>query len=67
MVEQELVADPVELVRRDAGADVFADLHDGLRRDPAGNPDFLDGLGGLYLRTGELLRTGPAHILGAGN
>ena len=67
MVQQELVADPVQLVRRDAGPDVFADLHDGLGRDPAGDPDLLDGLGGLYLRAGELLRTGLAHVLGAGN
>ena len=34
VVQQELVAYPVQLVGGDAGLDVFSDFHDGLGRDP---------------------------------
>ena len=58
VVEQELVADPVELVRGDAGGDVPADLGQRLRGDPAGDPHPLDRVGVLDLGSGVALRAG---------
>ena len=51
MVDDELVADAVELVGRDAGADRSLNGIQRLRGDPAGDPHRLDGLVVAYVRT----------------
>ena len=45
MITEELVPDPVELVRGDPRRDVPADLGQGLRGDAASDPHPLDRLG----------------------
>ena len=48
--DQELVADPVELVGGDAGGDVPADLDQGVSRDASGDPHAGDRVGVLHHR-----------------
>jgi hypothetical protein len=66
MVEQELVADPVKLVRADAWRDVAADLRKRSRRDAAGDSHALDRLCVLDVALAEAWCT-AADILRAGN
>ena len=67
MVEQELVADPVQLVGGDAGRDVAADLGHRLGRDPPGDAHPLDGVGVLDLRAAERRGRGLVDVLGPGD
>ena len=66
MVDQELMADPVQLVGGDAGRDVPPDLGQCLRGEPAGHPHPLDRLGVLDVALAEARGT-PADVLGAGD
>ena len=64
VVEQELVADPVELVGRDAGRDLRRRrLRQRLGGDRGRPAHPLDRLGVLDLRTGEARRAGLADVL----
>ena len=63
VVEQELVADPVDLVGGDAGGDDRGGRRHGLGGDPAGHPHPLDGLGVLDLGAVVARRRGPVDVL----
>ncbi len=54
VVDQELVADPVQFVGRHPGLDVPADLGQSLGRDPASDPHRRDGLGVLDIGLADL-------------
>jgi hypothetical protein len=66
VIEEELVADAVQLVGRDAGRHVPAHLDQGLSRYPPGDPHALDRLGVLHV---GLTDSGgpPADVFGAVN
>ena len=64
MVEEELVADPVQLVGADAGRHVPADLGKGPRGDPPRYPHALDRVRVLDVGLAEA-RPAAADVLGA--
>ena len=67
VVAQELVADPIEFVRGDAGGHVRPDEFTCLRSQSASDPHLLDGFAVLHLRTCVRRRRRLIDVLGARN
>ena len=64
---EEVVADSVELIGRDSWTNAAADLHQGVRGDPSGDPHCFDGLGRLHVRSFERRRRGTVDVFRAGD
>ena len=67
MVDEELVADSVELIGRDSWTNVATDLRQGVRGDPSGDPHCFDGRSRLHVRSFERRRRRTVDVLRAGD
>ena len=67
MIDEELVADSVELIGRYAWTNVATDLRQGVCCDSSGDPHCLDGLGRLDVRALERRRRRTVDVFRAGD